>query len=196
MQVLDQDSCNRASEAKEEIDFVLGHQQICSVLLGLAGQGRIPERITHNDTKINNVLFDRQTEEGICVIDLDTVMPGLSLYDFGDMIRTATCKAAEDERDLSKIHMDLAFFEQLVRGYTAETVDFFTDAEKEHLAFSGKLITFEQMIRFLGDFLGGDVYYKTHRPGHNLDRARTQMKLVQSICRQEEDLQRIVEKYV
>lgn len=193
MGILDRDSHNRAAGAKPEIQFVLEHAPMCDGLLGLAEKGLIPERITHNDTKINNVLFDTTTDKGICVIDLDTVMPGLSLYDFGDMVRTATCRTAEDERDLSKIRMDMTFFEQIVRGYAAETADFLTETEKQQLVFAGKLITFEQMIRFLGDYLNGDAYYKIHRSGHNLDRARTQMKLIRSIYSQEDEMTRLTE---
>lgn len=194
MEILDKDSHNRAVQVKEEIQFVLENASICDGLLGLVGKGLIPERITHNDTKINNVLFDAAEEKGICVIDLDTVMPGLSLYDFGDMVRTATCQAAEDEQDLSKIHLDVTFFEQIAKGYAQETAGFLTDAEKKHLVFAGKLITFEQMIRFLGDYLNGDVYYKIRRPEHNLDRVRTQMKLIQSILSQEDHMNDLTEK--
>ena len=194
IQVLDKDPYDRACEARDEIGFVLKHASMCDVLIDLFKKGLIPERVTHNDTKINNVLFDKKTQEGICVIDLDTVMPGLSLYDFGDMVRTATCQAAEDERDLSKIRMDIQFFEHIARGYALETAAFLTDAEKEHLVFAGKLITFEQMIRFLTDHLNGDVYYKIHRPGHNLDRARTQMKLVQSIQDQEGQMHKLTDE--
>lgn len=193
LEVLEKDRCNRAASAKAEIDFLNANAGIIDVLPGLVKGGQIPVRTTHNDTKINNVLFDTDTHEGICVIDLDTVMPGLSLYDFGDMVRTATCKAAEDERDLSKIEMDITFFEQIARGYAMEAADFLTDAEKQHLVFAGKLITFEQMIRFLTDHLEGDVYYKIHRPGHNLDRTRTQKKLVVSIQKQEERMNKLTE---
>jgi len=188
IRALESDSHNRAAEAKEEIRFVLDHAGMCDHLLRQVRQGLIPERITHNDTKISNVLFDSRTGQGICVIDLDTVMPGLSLYDFGDMVRTAACPAAEDEENLSKIRLERTFFAALVRGYISQTADFLTPAEKQHLVFAGKLITFEQMIRFLGDYLNGDSYYKISRPGHNLIRARTQMKLVQSIQEQEEAL--------
>jgi thiamine kinase-like enzyme len=191
--VLGKDPCNRAVKVKDEIEFVLKNSKICSELLNLVDKGKIPIRVTHNDTKINNVMLDQETDRGVCVIDLDTVMPGLSLYDVGDMVRTATCNAAEDEKDLSKIHMDIALFEQIARGFAVETTDFFTDSEKSNFAFAGKLITFEQMVRFLGDYLAGDVYYKIHREGHNLDRARTQMKLVQSIMEQEEQMNGLTE---
>jgi Ser/Thr protein kinase RdoA (MazF antagonist) len=191
MDILDKDPCNRAAHVKEEIQFVFDNADIADQLLKLVQKGFIPERITHNDTKINNVLFDTATDKGICVIDLDTVMPGLSLYDFGDMVRTATCQAAEDEKDLSKIELDIRFFEQIARGYAQETIDFLTDTEKENLVFAGKLITFEQMVRFLGDYLNGDVYYKIHYPEHNLDRARTQTKLIRSILNQEDHMNEI-----
>ena len=192
-QVLRQDPCNRAKDVKAEIDFVLENACICDVLLNCVDKGEIPVRITHNDTKINNVMLDAETHKGVCVIDLDTVMPGLSLYDFGDMVRTGTNPADEDERDLSKVTMRMPMFEMLVKGFAAETHTFLTPAEKKHLAFSGKLITFEQMIRFLADHLAGDTYYKIHRDGHNLDRARTQMELVRSIIAQEEAANALVD---
>jgi aminoglycoside phosphotransferase (APT) family kinase protein len=185
-EVLRQDPCNRAKDAGAEIDFVLENAGICDVLLNHVEKAEIPIRTTHNDTKINNVLLDEKTHKGVCVIDLDTVMPGLSLYDFGDMVRTATNPAEEDQRDLSKVTMRMPIFEMLLRGFAEETHTFLTPAEKKNMAFAGKLITFEQMIRFLADHLAGDVYYKIHREGHNLDRCRTQMKMVQSIIAQEE----------
>jgi len=191
MMILDNDPNNRAHSSKNEIQFILDHVEICDRLVELVRNELIPERITHNDTKINNVLFDIDTKKGVCVIDLDTVMPGLSLYDFGDMVRTATCKAAEDEKDLSRIKLDIKFFEKIALGYIQETGSFLTDVEKENLVFTGVLITFEQMIRFLSDYLNGDVYYKIHRPEQNLDRAKTQMKLVHSIFNQEEQMNAI-----
>ena len=184
--ILQQDPLNRAKGAHPEIEFVLEHADVCDVLLDHVKLGNMPVRITHNDTKINNVMLDQDTFQGVCVIDLDTVMPGLSLYDFGDMVRTATSPAEEDEQDLSQVTMRMPIFDQLVRGFAQETHGFLTPVEKKHLAFSGKLITLEQMIRFLGDHLAGDTYYKIHRENHNLDRCRTQMALVQSILAQEE----------
>jgi len=188
MEVLQQDPCNRAKNVRAEIDFVLENAGICDVLLNYADNGKIPVRITHNDTKINNVLLDEKTHKGVCVIDLDTVMPGLSLYDFGDMVRTATNPAEEDEPDLSIVTMRMPIFEMLLKGFAEETHTFLTPTEKKNMAFAGKLITFEQMIRFLADHLAGDIYYKIHREGHNLDRCRTQMKMVQSIIAQEEQM--------
>jgi len=186
IQILRQDPYNRAKDARAEIDFILENAGICDVLLNHASKGEIPIRTTHNDTKINNVLLDEKTHEGVCVIDLDTVMPGLSLYDFGDMVRTATNPVEEDEQDLSKVTMRMPIFKMLLKGFAEETHTFLTPAEKKNLVFAGRLITFEQMIRFLADHLAGDIYYKIHREGHNLDRCRTQMKMVQSIVAQEE----------
>jgi len=193
-EVLRADTLNRAKDVKCEIDFLFENSNICSVLLDLADKGDIPIRIVHNDTKINNIMLDEETDRGICVIDLDTVMPGLSVYDFGDMIRTAANSAAEDERDLSKVAVDISMFEALVHGFAAETGGFLNVVEREHLVAAAKLITFEQFIRFLADYLAGDVYYKTHRQGHNLDRSRTQMKLVESIVEQEGVLTDLVEE--
>lgn len=187
--VLAADSANRAALAGPEIEFVLKHKDITSVLI----DAQLPERVTHNDTKLNNVMLDDATGQGICVIDLDTVMPGLALYDFGDMVRTTTSPAKEDERDLSAVKMQFPMFEALVCGYLAAAGDFLTPAEKKFLPFSGKLITFEIGVRFLTDFLAGDVYFKVHRENHNLDRCRTQFKLVESISRQEEQMIRLVE---
>jgi hypothetical protein len=190
--VLEEDTCNRAKNAKAEIDFLFANAGFCNILLNLADKGEIPVRITHNDAKINNVMLDETTKKGVCVIDLDTVMPGLSVYDFGDMVRTTTTLADEDERDLSKVIMNLPMFEALVLGFAEQTKYFLTSTEKKHLAFAAKLITFEQFVRFLTDYLAGDIYYKVHREGHNLDRTRTQMKLVQSIIKQEEVMNEVV----
>jgi hypothetical protein len=186
---IEADTANRAKLAKPEIEFALKHKADTSVLLN----ANLPERVTHNDTKFNNVMLDDATGEGICVIDLDTVMPGLALYDFGDMVRTATSPAKEDERDFSKVTMQFPMFEALARGYLATAAEFLTLAEKKLLAFSGRLITFEIGIRFLADFLAGDTYYKVHREGHNLDRCRTQFKLVESIEAQEPAMNKLVE---
>ncbi len=183
------DAAGRAALAKPEIDFARSRQAITGVLL----DANLPERITHNDTKFNNVLLDDKTGEAVCVIDLDTVMPGLALYDFGDMVRTTTSPAKEDEQDLSLVTMQFPMYEALIRGYLESTAAFLTPAERKLLAFSGKLITFEIGIRFLADYLAGDTYFKVHREGHNLDRCRTQFKLVESIEQQEEKMNRLVE---
>ena len=188
-QAIQADVANRAKLAQPEIEFTLRHKDICPVLLD-AG---LPERVTHNDTKFNNVMLDQTTGEGICVIDLDTVMPGLALYDFGDMVRTTTSPTKEDELDLTKVKMQFPMFEALARGYLSSAAGFLTPAEKKFLPFSGKLITFEIGIRFLTDFLAGDVYFKVHRDGHNLDRCRTQFKLVESIEQQTEQMNQLIE---
>lgn len=191
--VLKEDPCNRAKDAKPEIEFLLENAGICDVLTEAVEKGDFPCRIAHNDAKINNVMFDQHSHQGVCIIDLDTVMPGLSIYDFGDLVRTAANPAEEDEPDVSKVTLDISMFAALARGFAKETSRFLTPIEKDHLAFGGKLITFEQFIRFLTDYLQGDVYYKIHHPGHNLDRSRTQMKLVQSIMEQETVMNEIVQ---
>jgi len=182
----------RLVSAAPELEFISERESVGDVLLNLQAEGLIPERVTHNDTKLNNVMIDDSTETGICVIDLDTVMPGLALYDFGDMVRTATSPAAEDETDLSKVRMQMPMFEALVRGYLSTAGSFLNAEEKSHLAFSGKLIALEIGIRFLTDHLEGDVYFKTKRPNHNLDRCRTQLALVKSIEEQEEAMNAFV----
>jgi hypothetical protein len=188
-QAISADAVGRATLAQGEIQFALAHESITGVLLN----ANLPERVTHNDTKLNNVMMDDVTGEGICVIDLDTVMLGLAAYDFGDMVRTATSPAKEDEQDLSKVTMQFPMFEALARGYLASAGGFLTKDEKRHLAFAGKLITFEIGMRFLTDYLAGDSYFKVAREGHNLDRCRTQFKLVESIEEQEERMTRLVE---
>ncbi|HEY5913894.1 MAG TPA: aminoglycoside phosphotransferase family protein [Verrucomicrobiae bacterium] len=188
------DHYNRAKDAKPEIEFALRHEPIVDVILDAMHKGKIPERITHNDTKFNNVMMDVLTGEAMCIVDLDTVMPGCSLYDFGDMVRTTTSPTLEDEPDLSKVKMQMPMFRQLARGYLSTAGQFLNKAEKAHIAFSGKLITFEIGLRFLTDYLSGDTYFRIHRPGHNLDRCRTQFKLVESIERQEAQMQTFVDK--
>ncbi|HCE46965.1 MAG TPA: mucin desulfatase [Lentisphaeria bacterium] len=186
------DICSRAKSAEKEIKFAIRKKEMAATLLRLCGEGKIPERITHNDTKLNNVLLDEKTGEAVCVIDLDTVMPGLALYDFGDLVRTSTSPAAEDEKDLSQVQMQMHMFEALARGYLDASGEFLTKTEVEYLPFSGKLITFEIGLRFLTDYLSGDTYFKIHREGHNLDRCRTQFKLVESIEAQEDEMQELI----
>jgi len=189
------DACNRAKAAKEEIDFLQANGWVFDVFPKLIEQGKLPIRITHNDTKINNVMIDDRTDEGICVVDLDTVMPGLALYDFGDIMRTTLSSAAEDERDLSRVFMEMPRFEAILKGYLSAAGAFLNKTEKEHLVFGGEMITLVIGTRFLTDFLSGDTYFKIHREGHNLDRCRTQFKLVRSITEQQEEMLNLVEKY-
>jgi Phosphotransferase enzyme family len=183
------DAANRAHLARPEIDFALGREALTSILL----DAQLPERVTHNDTKFNNVMLDNRTGEAICVIDLDTVMPGFAPFDFGDMVRTTTSPVAEDEQTLSKVTVQWPMFDALARGYLASAGGFLVPAERDHLVAASKLITFEQGLRFLTDYLAGDPYYKIHRPSHNLERCRTQFKLVASIEQQEDAMHRLVE---
>jgi hypothetical protein len=192
-QAIEQDTCNRAAGVKADIEFALRHEPLVDVLLGLHARGLLPERVTHNDCKLNNVMLDDATGEGVCVIDLDTVMPGLALYDFGDMCRTAACPTVEDERDLSKVEMRMDMFEALVGGYLPSAGEFLNPVEKDHLVFCASLITFEIGIRFLADHLAGDRYFKIHRPGHSADRARVQFKMVDSFARSEAAMRKAVE---
>ncbi|MBO5668717.1 MAG: aminoglycoside phosphotransferase family protein [Lentisphaeria bacterium] len=175
------DKCGRLKDVAPELDFIMAREAEYSLLLNELAAGNVFERTTHNDTKLNNVLIDDVTGEGICVIDLDTVMPGLPHYDFGDMVRTGTSPAPEDELDLFKVGMRFEMFEALLRGFLSTAGNFLNPREKELLPFSGKLITLEIGMRFLTDYLSGDVYFKIHREKHNLDRCRTQIKLAQSI---------------
>ncbi|MFO7935985.1 MAG: aminoglycoside phosphotransferase family protein [Kiritimatiellia bacterium] len=189
------DEYGRASEVADEMEFVNRRREECARLIGRCDAGEFPERITHNDTKINNVMLDDETGGGICVIDLDTVMPGLALYDFGDMVRSAAAASSEDERDLSKVGTRLEIFEALLRGYLSEA-KFLNEAEIEELAFCGRLITMTIGIRFLTDYLSGDVYFKTHREGQNLDRCRVQFRMVRSMEQQESAMQAVVDALV
>lgn len=191
-QALAEDRLNRAAQARAEIEWATKRQSLAQVLLDAHEQGQIPERVTHNDTKFNNVMLDVLTGEARCVVDLDTVMPGLALYDFGDMVRTTTSPTVEDELDLTKVGLRLPMFEALARGYLSAARDFLTPTEQEFIVVSGKLLTFTIGLRFLTDFLNGDVYFRVHRPGHNLDRCRTQFRLIESIEEQEQEMEAMV----
>ena len=188
-----EDRLNRAQQARKEIAFALGQEKIVDVIVHGLAKKKIPERITHNDTKFNNVMLDAQSGAAMCVVDLDTVMPGSALYDFGDMVRTTTSPTLEDELDLAKVQMGMPMFKALARGYLESAGSFLTKGERSLIAFSGKLITFTIGIRFLTDYLSGDTYFRVHRAQHNLDRARTQFKLVQSIEQQEKVMQKFAD---
>ena len=175
------DALGRAKNITSEIEFIHAREQDCHVLLDQLAAGEIPLRVTHNDTKINNVLIDAATGKGICVIDLDTVMPGLSAYDFGDSIRTGANDCAEDEPDQSKVHFDLHLYEVFAKGYLSTAGASMSMAEKKSLAWGARLMTLECGIRFLTDYLEGDHYFHIARPDHNLDRARTQFTLVRQM---------------
>lgn len=192
---LQADPASRAKTVRPEIDFLLQREKDASVVVDLLAQGLLPERVTHNDTKLNNVMIDDRSGEAICVIDLDTTMPGSALYDFGDLIRMGTATAAEDERDLSRVGVDLRLFDQLARGYLDATRSLLAPTEWDLLVFAGRLITYEQALRFLGDYLNGDIYYKIHHAGHNLDRARTQIKMIEDMERKQAEMESTVAKY-
>lgn len=190
-----EDKLGRAALAKEEIAFALEREKDTPVLLDLLAEGKLPLRVTHNDTKLNNILFDADTKKALCIIDLDTVMPGLSHYDFGDSIRFGASTGAEDEKDLSKIELDLSLFEIFTKGFLEGCGGSLTEKEIEMLPMGAKLMTYECGIRFLADFLEGDVYFKIHRKEHNLDRARTQFKLIEDMEEKWDRMTAIVEKY-
>lgn len=190
---IEEDKFNRAAGVKREINFIRKHEAIAPILIRGLKDGSIPERITHNDTKFNNVMMDVKTDEAMCVIDLDTVMPGTVLYDFGDMVRTTTSSTTEDELNLSKVKARTSMFQSLAKGYVESAGSFLTPKEKSLLTFAGKLITYTIAIRFLTDYLSGDVYFRVHRPFHNLDRCRTQLKLVESLERKEDEFQKFVD---
>ncbi len=175
---LQEDRMGRAAGVQAEIEFVLAREADCSVALDALERGELPLRVTHNDTKLNNVLLDRESGEGICVIDLDTVMPGLSIYDFGDSIRFGANHAAEDEKDLSKVNFDIGLYEIFTRGFLEGAAGTLTDTERKYLPWGARLMTLECGIRFLTDYLEGDHYFHIRYPEHNLDRCRTQFKLV------------------
>ena len=192
---LEADACGRAKGVQPEIDFVLAREKDCAVLMDQLEAGKLPLRVTHNDTKLNNILMDKKTGTGICVIDLDTVMPGLALNDFGDSIRFGANHCAEDEKDLSKVNFDLDLFEIYTKGFLEAAGDALTAAEKENLPWGAKLMTLECGIRFLTDYLEGDHYFRVHREGQNLDRCRTQFKLVSDMEANWDKMSAIVAKY-
>lgn len=178
---IEADMHNRAAEVKKEIDFFMNREALAGSLIKLNEEGKLPERVTHNDTKLNNVLIDNKTNEASCVIDLDTLMPGLSLYDFGDLVRTSTSPVAEDEKDASKVVMRMNMYESLVEGFLAGGRSFLTKDELDNLHTGGQVITMECGTRFLTDYLQGDTYFKTKYEGHNMVRCRTQIALVESM---------------
>ena len=193
-EALRKDARHRAGGIQDEINFVNKLRPQASRLVDLEATGRIPERITHNDTKLNNVMLDDITNDGICVIDLDTVMPGLSLYDFGDLIRSSISPAAEDETDLSKVCIRKDIFEAAAKGFIEGYAGELLETEIDNLTFAAILITYENGVRFLTDYLQGDTYFKIRYPQHNLDRARNQFKLVQEMLDHQQELEDLVRK--
>lgn len=191
-----EDKAGRAASVKDEIDFALSFEKEVGIVVDALKDGSVPCRVTHNDTKLNNVMFDATTGEAVCVIDLDAVMPGSLLYDYGDALRFGASTGAEDETDLSIIEFSLEYFEAFTKGFLGELGSAITAKECELLAFSAKLITYEIGIRFLTDYLEGDTYFKIHREHHNLDRCRTQFKLVADIEKKTAEMNEIIKKYI
>ncbi|MDL2323892.1 aminoglycoside phosphotransferase family protein [Ruminococcaceae bacterium OttesenSCG-928-A16] len=191
-----QNIAGRAANCQPEIDFAMNRAEDCALLMNMLEAGELPLRVTHNDTKLNNVLFDKTTGEALCVIDLDTIMPGLSLNDYGDSIRFGATEAAEDEPDLTKVTLSLPLYEAYTKGFLQTAGPALTPTEKDMLPQGARIITLECGIRFLTDYLNGDVYFKTERPGQNLDRCRTQFKLVSDMEANFAQMQQIVKKYV
>ena len=192
-QRVNEDPSGRAASVRDEIKEVLKRAEVMKIILNLGKEGKIPLRITHNDTKFNNILLDKN-DKALCVIDLDTVMPGYVHYDFGDAIRTATNTAPEDEKDLSKINMDINLFKAYAEGYLSETAQTLNAIEKEYLAFAPQLITYTIGVRFLTDYIDGDNYFKIHHEHHNLQRAKAQLKLVGSMEEQYDEMKKIIRK--
>ena len=187
---------NRARLCRQEIDFVLSRKDDCGVLMNQLEEGKLPLRVTHNDTKLNNILFDQDTDKGLCIIDLDTIMPGLAANDFGDSIRFGASTAEEDEQDLDKVHFDISLYDIYVKGYLEMAKDVLTPEEIKSLPWGARLMTLECGMRFLADFLQGDVYFKTAYPEHNLVRARTQFRLVKEMEEQFDEMNKILKKYI
>lgn len=192
---VEEDACGRAASVQDEIRFVMERENLAHTLCDLQEQKKLPLRVTHNDTKLNNIMIDDTTGKAVCVIDLDTVMPGLSVNDFGDSIRFGASTGAEDEKDLTKISCDLHLYELYVKGFVEGCAGALTDLEIDMLPMGAILMTFECGMRFLTDYLEGDHYFKIHREGHNLDRCRTQFKLVKDMEEKLPQMKAIVEKY-
>ncbi len=188
-------SLDQLKLAENEIELALQNGILTEKLNDLLKNNLLPIRITHNDTKINNVLLNKDIGEAICVIDLDTVMPGTVIYDFGDLVRTAACLVAEDEEDIEKVVIRIDFFDAIAEGYLGELSALLTSTEIDHLVYGAEIIIYEQAIRFLTDYLLGDLYYRSRYHGHNLVRARNQFALLQSVQNQRDRMEEIVNRY-
>ena len=192
---VEEDVCGRAATVQKEIDFVLAHEEVANVFGDMLAKGELPLRVTHNDTKLNNIMIDDETRKAICVIDLDTVMPGLAVNDFGDSIRFGASTGEEDERDLSKVSCSMELFDLYTKGFIEGCNGSLTKEELDMLPIGAMTMTYECGMRFLTDYLEGDHYFKVHREGHNLDRCRTQFKLVKDMEEKLEQMNEIVNKY-
>lgn len=189
------DPLGRVKEVREEIDFVLAHEKDCFVLADLQKEGKLPLRVTHNDTKLDNIMIDNITHTALCVIDLDTVMPGLLVHDFGESIRFGAATSVEDEPDLSKMNLDLTLFEVYTRGFLEGCGGSLTECELDMLPMGAKIMTLENGMRFLADYIEGDIYYRIHYPTQNLNRARAQYKLIRDMERDWHKMHEIIAKY-
>ena len=189
------DGCGRAAQVQEEIQFVLDREALAHKLCDMQAEGKLPLRVTHNDTKLNNIMIDDETRKAICVIDLDTVMPGLSVNDFGDSIRFGASTGAEDEPDLSKVSCSMELFELYTKGFVEGCKGSLTEEELDMLPVGAMTMTYECGMRFLTDYLEGDHYFKIQREGHNLDRCRSQFKLVKDMEEKWNQMNEIVNKY-
>ena len=192
---VEDDVCGRAASVQKEIQFVLEHEHLANVFADLLEKKEIPLRVTHNDTKLNNIMIDNKTRKGICVIDLDTVMPGLAMNDFGDSIRFGASTATEDEQDLSKVSCDMELFDLYAKGFIEGCGGKLTEKEIDLMPTGAMVMTFECGMRFLTDYLQGDTYFKIHRENHNLDRCRTQFKLVKEMEAKWDTMREIIDKY-
>ena len=196
LKTIQEDPLKRVQLCLNEIDFVLKRKEDCSIIVNLLKEKKLPLKVTHNDTKLNNVLLDNKTLKGMCVIDLDTVMPGTILYDFGDSIRFGCNSASEDEIDLNKVNFKIDYFKAFAEGFLSETKDSLNEYEINYLAFASKIMTLECGIRFLDDYIAGDHYFKIHREQHNLDRCRTQFKLVSQMEEKMTEMNQIIQEII
>lgn len=196
MKALKADALGRAKNVQPEIEFVLAHEKDTHVLMDQNAAGNLPLKVTHNDTKLNNVLFDHKTGRALCVIDLDTIMPGFATNDFGDSIRFGANTGAEDERDLSKVGLNLGLYDIYLKGFLEECRNSLNETEVHMLRWSAKLMTLECGIRFLTDYLEGDSYFRIHREGQNLDRCRSQFKLVSDMEEKWDEMEQAANRYL
>ena len=195
MEAIENNTAGRLAEVGQEVEFAKARREFASTLENAHKEGRLPLRVTHNDTKLNNILFDTNTGKALCVVDLDTIMPGYSVNDFGDSIRFGATTALEDETDLSKVNFDISLYELYVKGFIEGAKGGLTEGELEMLPIGAIMMTFECGMRFLADYLNGDTYFRIHRPTHNLDRCRNQFKLVADMEAHLDEMKAIVKKY-
>ena len=194
-EAIENNTAGRLAEVQAEVEFAKAREEFAGTLERARAEGKLPLRVTHNDTKLNNILFDTNTGKALCVVDLDTIMPGYSVNDFGDSIRFGATTALEDETDLSKVNFDISLYELYVKGFIEGAKGGLTEGELEMLPIGAIMMTFECGMRFLADYLNGDTYFRIHRPSHNLDRCRNQFKLVADMEAQLDQMKAIVKKY-